>query len=179
MIPNPNGPDLVVDEDGVIIDSAGINDVLAFIVSRRHEARQQAKEWEAYQKTLDAVLLKQLPQSRMTYGDVVVGRYGGTYSTTDCGAFAESLFELALEAEEMFEVISAAQGFTRDNLPEKVRQVFDDCTTKAEKRPWIQSSIARKLAPKVKREAPEGELEEQLKASVKAQIARKTAEVTA
>lgn len=149
------GDGLVVSDDGEIVSSAGIDDPLAFIARRRHEAKRQEDEWQAYRKTLDAVLLRKQEERRVAYGDVVTTLSSGTYNTTDTGFFAELLFARTLEPETFLEVIAAALGFKRDLLPEAVRDLYDTATTTHEKRPWVITSTARKSAPAMQHVAAE------------------------
>lgn len=156
-------PGLVISDDGEIIESAGIDDAMAFLARRRHEAHVQEKEWESYGKTIDMVLLKRQSEKKLSYGDVVISVMGGTYPKTNSTLFAEELADMPLEIEFVFDIIAAATGFRRDTdaegrgvLPESVRALYDECTAHPEKRPWIQSSAVRKQAPtmtRVKEEA--------------------------
>jgi hypothetical protein len=144
-------PGLVISEDGEIVDNANQDDSLAFIARRRHEARVQLKAYEDYIRVLDAVLLKKQHDKRVAYGDTVCTIAGGTYSKTDAAAFSDALEDLPLEAADLLDVIGAATGFKRELLGwnEKVLAAFDANTATLEKRPWLQTSIARKPAPKL------------------------------
>ena len=148
------GDGLIVSDDGEIIEAAGIDDTLAFIARKRHEAKRQEAEWEAYRKTLDQVLLRKQHEKRVAYGDVVTTISGGTYDTTDAGLFAQSLWDQSLELEVLFEIIASATGFKRALLPERVRDLYDAATTTHDKRPWVVTSIARQPAPAVQHVAP-------------------------
>ncbi len=143
-------------DSGEIIDAASIDDPLAFAVRKRDEAKRQENEWEAYRKALDAVILRRQQEKRVAYGDVVCDLRSGTYTTTDADKFAEALYDgPALELETIYEIIAAATGFKRDLLPERARQAYDDATMTHTKRPWIQTSTARKQAPAMQHVAVE------------------------
>ncbi len=149
-------PGLIVDTDGEIVSAAGIDDPLKFIVARRDEARRQMKRWEELTADLDRVILRKQGDKTVAYGNVVATIRGGTYSKTDIVRFAvASLVKLSdgldfehPEATDAIQaVIAAASGFKRDLLPEAVRDLYDENTTTMEKRAWVETSIARELAP--------------------------------
>lgn len=149
-------PGLIVDTDGEIVSAAGIDDPLKFIVARRDEARRQMKRWEELTADLDRVILRKQGDKTVAYGNVIATIRGGTYAKTDVRRFAlESLLRLSdgldfehPEATDAIQaVIAAASGFKRDLLPESVRHLYDEATATLEKRPWVETAIARELAP--------------------------------
>ena len=149
-------PGLIVDTDGEIVSAAGIDDPLKFIVARRDEARRQMKAWEKTTEDLDRVILRNQDAKTVAYGNVIATIRGGTYSKTDVPCFAKAAgvfladgldFEHPEEAEEILSIIAAASGFKRDLLPESVRDLYDRWTATLEKRAWVETSIARELAP--------------------------------
>jgi len=150
-------PGLVVSEDGEIIESGSIDDPLKFLVSQRHEANVQIKSWEARRAVLDAVILRKQSERTVDYSGVVCSLRGGSYSRTDSRAFAagasESIGGLDWEHPELataiLDIIAAATGFKRDSLPESARDAYDAATLRLEKRPWVETSVARRLAPEV------------------------------
>lgn len=148
-------PGLVVDEDGVIIETASIDDAMKFVAQSRHEAKEQEKEWGARVQVLDRVLLRNQSEKKLTYGDLVVSIRGGTYSKTDAEQFAALVYEKPVELEDLFAVIAAASGFKKDLLPESVREAYEATTTTFEKRSWIESNVARKRAPAMEKQEAE------------------------
>jgi hypothetical protein len=146
---------LVIDTDGEIIEAAGIDDAMKFIAAQRHDAKQQEKEWAARVEALDRVLLRKQQEKRLAYDDIVVSIGGGTYSKTDAEKFAELLWEMPLEMEDVFCIISAASGFKKDKLPAFAEEAYAASTEVLEKRAWIESRVARKRAPRMLAEQPE------------------------
>lgn len=142
---------VIDDETGEIIDAAGIDDPLKFVAQKRHEAAQQMKEWEELRRNYDRVLLRNQEEAKTSYGDVVIARRTSTYPVFDASTFGSMLFDTELTAEERLEVIFAAKGFNRELLPEVLRPALDEATEHRQKQPWIESSVARKVAPKTTR----------------------------
>lgn len=157
-------PGLVIDDNGEIIESAGIDDAVKFLAARRHEAKQQLKAYERYIDDLDRVLLRYQKDRKLAYGDVVISVRGGTYRKTDTTKLADVLGVMAVEFDDLMALVAAATGFRRDDVPEILRDAYDDCTATLEKRPWIESDIARKPAPV--RRPPDGALLAALEESV-------------
>ena len=158
-------PGLVVDDQGEIIESAGIADPLSYVVFQRRDAYEQRKEWEKRQAILDSVILRKQQDKTRAYGETIVTLVGGSYAQTDSKAFAEAVYALPLELEVIFETMAAASGFKRDSLPPEVRQAFDDATEKMPKRAYVRTAVARKAAPPVIVKRDDNLLEE-LEASV-------------
>lgn len=155
-IENEGGSPLVIDESGEIIESAGIDDALKFVVLQREEAHRQAKEWGKRVDDLDRVILRKQEGRKVAYGPVVAVVRGGTYNKTDCGKLAEGVATAFPEAFDMehegqvaavLGIIASATGFKRDAMPEDARILYDFATEKLEKRSWIETSTARELAP--------------------------------
>ena len=140
-------PGLVVSEDGEIIESSGIDDPLKFLVSQRHEANVQIKSWEARRAVLDAVILRRQADRTVDYSGVVCSLRGGTYRKTDAGKLADLLGEMPVEANDLLALVAAATAFKLDSVPSILREAVEDCTTTHEKRPWVETSAARRLAP--------------------------------
>ena len=159
-------PGLVIDSEGEIIESASIDDAMKFLAARRHEAKQQLKAYEHYIDDLDRVLLRYQKDRKLAYGDVVISVRGGTYRKTDAQKFADMLSAMAVEFDDLMGLVAAATGFKRDDVPEILRDAYDDCTATLEKRPWIESDVARKPAPVMA--APSGKMLAGLEASVEA-----------
>ena len=159
-------PGLVIDSEGEIIESASIDDAMKFLAARRHEAKQQLKAYEHYIEDLDRVLLRYQKDRKLAYGDVVISVRGGTYRKTNTDAFAELVATMPLEFAEMVALVASATGFKRELVPEILRDAYDECTATLEKRPWIESDVARKPAPVMA--APSGTLLADLEASVEA-----------
>lgn len=139
---------VIDDETGEIIDAAGIDDPLKFVAQKRHEAAQQMKEWEELRRNYDRVLLRNQELLKVTYGDVVIARRSSSYPVFQALDFGSMLADLELTAEERLQILFAAKGFTREMLPEVAQPLLDKATEHRQKQPWIESSIARKVAPK-------------------------------
>jgi hypothetical protein len=137
---------MVIDTDGVIIEAADINDAMKFLAEQRHDAKQQAKEWEHRVDVLDTVILKNQAEKKLTYGETVIAIRGGTYTKTDPAKFAEEVYAKPIELEDLFAIIAAATGFKKDLLPEVALEAYQATTTTFEKRPWVESSVARRRA---------------------------------
>lgn len=157
-------PGLVVDSDGEIIEAADIDDPMKFLAAMRHDAKCQAKEWESRVDNLDRVLLKKQAAKVTVYGDIVSAVKGGTYNKTDARRFADLILDafpqaFDLEHEEavaaVLAVLAAATGFKKDLLPDGAGDLYSAATAVIEKRPWVETSIARRPAPA--RVAPKGE----------------------
>lgn len=146
---------IVIDEDGEIVDAAGHDDPLAYIATRRADAKIQLKEWESYIEGLDRVLLRKQMERRMSYGDVVIRIGGGRYYQTNAKALAEMLSDAEARREDLVGLLAAAKGFRKDEVPEPVRFMYEDVTAAIEKKPWIESAVARKSPPVVRREPVE------------------------
>jgi phage tail sheath gpL-like len=99
---------MVIDTDGVIIEAADINDAMKFLAEQRHDAKQQAKEWEHRVDVLDTVILKNQAEKKLTYGETVIAIRGGTYTKTDPAKFAEEVYAKPIELEDLFAIIAAA-----------------------------------------------------------------------
>jgi len=140
-------PGMVISEDGEIIDSGNIDDPLKFLVSQRHEANVQVKSWEARRAVLDAVILRKQAERTMDYSGIVCSLRGGTYRKTDAGQLADLLAEMPVESSDLLALVAAATAFKADSVPPILRDVVDDCTTTHEKRPWVETSVARRPAP--------------------------------
>lgn len=140
------GDGIVVDDEGEIIES-GSGDVLAVIASRRADAKAQAQRWKDVVRDYDRVLLRKQGTRRQAYGDVVITVGHGSYHQTDAEAFADWVAELPLEFGDIIQTIAASKGFDRAALPESVRAAFDATTTELQKRPWIESRVAERVAP--------------------------------
>lgn len=137
-------PGLVIDSDGEIVESASIDDAMKFLAARRHEAKQQLKAYERYIEDLDRVLLRHQKERKLAYGDVVISVRGGTYRKTDTESFAQLVGSMPVEFDDMVALVAAATGFKRELVPESLRDAYDECTATLEKRPWIESEVARK-----------------------------------
>ena len=158
-------PGLVIDSEGEIIESASIDDAMKFLAARRHEAKQQLKAYEHYIDDLDRVLLRYQKDRKLAYGDVVISVRGGTYRKTNTDAFAQLIGLMPVEDQDLFELVAAATGFKRELVPEILRDAYDECTATLEKRPWIESDVARRPAPVM---TPPDTLLADLEASVEA-----------
>ena len=140
---------LIVDDDsGEIIDSAGIDDPLKFSAERRHAAKEQVDEWTALLRNYDRVLLASL-EGKVAYGDIVVSVRSGSYTTFHPEHFAAEVEALELTQDELRAAIGAAKGFESGLLPDVLQRALDLATERRQKRPWIESSIARKVAPRL------------------------------
>ena len=140
---------LIVDDDsGEIIDSAGIDDPLKFSAERRHAAKEQIDEWTALLRNYDRVLLASL-EGKTAYGDIVVSVRSSSYPVWHADVFALELSALELTRDEYAEALAAAKGFDTDALPDVLRLPAQMATERRRKRPWIESSIARKVAPRL------------------------------
>ena len=142
---------VIDDETGEIIDAAGIDDPLKFIALKRHEAAQQMKEWEELRRNYDRVLLRNQEEAKTSYGDVVIAKRTSSYPVFDGEAFGGKALDVELTAAERVLFYFAAKGFNRDLLPDVLKPVLDEATEHRQKQPWIESSIARKVAPKATR----------------------------
>jgi hypothetical protein len=140
-------PGLIINEDGEIVESHGIDDPLKCIIAQRHEANVQVKSWEARRAVLDAVILRKQDSRTVDYSGVVCSLRGGTYRKTDAGKLADLLAEMPVESSDLLALVAAATAFKADSVPPILREVIEDCTTTHEKRPWVETSVARKLAP--------------------------------
>lgn len=152
-------PGLVVTEDGEIVEAADIDDPLKFIVLQRHEANMQIKQWEARKAVLDQVIQKRQSDRTVTYGDVVSAIRGGSYNKTDSEALAKALvcegsplaeafdFEHTDKVAVVLALIGAASGFRKDDVPADAKPLYEAHTATLEKRPWVETSVARKAAP--------------------------------
>lgn len=143
-------PGLIINEDGEIIESSGIDDPLKFLVAQRHEANVQIKSWEARRAVLDAVILRKQDGRTVDYSGVVCSLRGGTYRKTDAGKLADLLAEMPVESDDLLALVAAATAFRLDCVPPILRDVVEDCTTTHEKRPWVETSAARRLAPEAR-----------------------------
>ena len=143
-------PGLIINEDGEIVESNGIDDPLKFLVAQRHEANVQIKSWEARRAVLDAVILRKQDTRTVDYSGVVCSLRGGTYRKTDSGKLADLLGEMPVEANDLLALVAAATAFKLDSVPPILRDVVEDCTTTHEKRPWVETSAARRLAPEAR-----------------------------
>ncbi len=149
------GDGLVISEDGEIVESAGINDPLAFIARKRHEAHIQEKDWHDYKATLDAVLKRKQDERRTAYGDYVITVMSGDYRKFHADKFAAGLDGTEFTREELVSLVLAATGFDRDLLPTVAVSAYDEAVEVKGKAPWVLSSIARKLAPKATKQLEE------------------------
>lgn len=141
---------IVIDDQGEIIESGNEN-AMAVIATRRAEAKNQQKRWESIVADYDRVLLRNQDRKRVSYGDVVISVCGGSYPKTNAETFADWVAEVPLEFGDIIQTIASATGFKRDLLPESVRGAFDDATETLQKRSWIESRIAERVAPEFER----------------------------
>jgi hypothetical protein len=143
-------PGLIINEDGEIVESNDIDDPLKFIIAQRHEANVQVKSWEARRGVLDAVILRRQADRTVDYSGVVCSLRGGSYRKTDAGKLADLLAEMPVESDDLLALVAAATAFRLDCVPPILRDAVEDCTTTHEKRPWVETSAARKLAPEAR-----------------------------
>jgi hypothetical protein len=143
-------PGLIINEDGEIVESNDIDDPLKFIIAQRHEANVQVKSWEARRGVLDAVILRRQADRTVDYSGVVCSLRGGSYRKTDAGKLADLLAEMPVESDDLLALVAAATAFRLDCVPPILRDAVEDCTTTHEKRRWVETAAARKLAPEAR-----------------------------
>lgn len=154
---------VIVDSDGVIVESA-IDNPLLFLAQRRHEAKTQEKAYEDYLRVIDRVLLKNQTDAKLAYGDTVIAVKGGRYATINGSMFADLVWEVVMSEDEnvierLLRIISAGTAFraaqdednpVRPFLEPAIAEVLDKAKDWHEKRAWVESSVARRPAPKVR-----------------------------
>lgn len=143
---------IVIDDQGEIIESGGHDDPLSVLAYRRADAYRQKQEWQSYIEALDRVLLRKQQARRTAYGDVVITLASRRYPRTDKDALAATLLDAEASREDLAGLIRAATGFRAEDVPETVRDMFDDFTATLETRPWVTSSFARRAAPTIHKE---------------------------
>lgn len=159
-----DGDSIIVDSDGVIVDT-NIDSPLLYVAQRRHEAKTQAKAYEDYIQSLDRVLLKNQTDPKLAYGDVVVSIRGGRYSTINGEAFADLVWEVINgdehndAIERLLAVIAAGTAYRAEpdakdpakaHLEPEIAAVLDKAREWHEKRAWVETAVARKPAPKLR-----------------------------
>lgn len=164
LVDDATGDSLIVDSDGVIVET-NIDDPLLMLAQRRHEAKAQIKAYEDYLRTIDQVFLKNQTDAKRAYGDVVLSIQGGRYSTLNGEAFADLVWEVVNgdehndAIERLLAVIAAGTSFRAEPdakdpakavLEPEIAAVLDKAKEWHEKRPWVQSAVARRPAPKVR-----------------------------
>lgn len=171
------GGGLIVDSEGEIVETDEDNPLL-LLAARRHDAHEQMKGWDDWLNKVDRVFLKQQMEKRQAYGTVVIDVCGGSYKVLNGEAFADLAWELVEGAEPMviirrlLQVIAAGTGFRaaqdkrQPELPylePAMAAVYEKAREAREKRPWVQSSVARRPAPAV-RIVPNPELRDEVPA---------------
>lgn len=164
LVDDATGESLIVDSDGVIVET-NIDDPLLMLAQRRHEAKTQIKAYEDYVRTIDQVFLRNQTDAKRAYGDVVLSIKGGRYSTVNGEAFADLVWEVINgdehndAIERLLGVIAAGTAFrtepdTKDPakpvLAPEIAAVLDKAREWHEKRSWVESSVARKPAPRLR-----------------------------
>jgi gamma-glutamyl:cysteine ligase YbdK (ATP-grasp superfamily) len=122
--------------------------VLERLITKRHGAKIQEKEWGDYRKGLDAQLLKTLDAPVVTYADLVCRVCHSSRPETDATGFAAELIAAEVSRDVLIAVIAAAKGFSADDLPPEAREAFAHATCKKESALWIQTAPVRKIAPR-------------------------------
>jgi len=135
---------LIVTEDGEIVESHG-PDRLSVVATRRHDAYQQIKRWEAVLANFDRVLLQNGVYG--AFGGIVINSRQSSYTKTDVQKFVEEIPEMSYS--ELEALARAASGFKREKLPEMAIKAYDAATARIPKRPWIESAIAHRAAPEI------------------------------
>lgn len=139
-------------ETGEIVDATDAEAVdISSAAIKRHEAAEQEKAWGARKAIFDSILLKNQNEKNAVYGEQVqISIRNAGYETFDQEGFAEAVQEIELTREELVALVLAAKGFSKDKLPPDVQLIVNDFTTKLQKKPWVLSSVVRKIAPDVK-----------------------------
>jgi len=140
-IPNDNGY-VVVDDDGEIVDSAHIDDRLAFLARQHHYLKDLQVAIKAKLGSIDAVLLKQQGPDRVSYSDLVGARRDRASVTTDVAGFKAELESTELTAEEARELVMAASAFDRKAVPVWIRAVYENYVTEGRTKPWYETALA-------------------------------------
>lgn len=172
LVDDATGDSLIVDSDGVIVET-NIDDPLLMLAQRRHEAKAQIKAYEDYLRTIDQVFLKNQTDAKRAYGDVVLSIRGGRYSTVNGEMFANLLIEryydmLQTEPTDdehpsfegiLLDVVAAATGYRTEPdakdadkpyLKPEIVALLNNAREWHEKRAWVESSVARRPAPKLR-----------------------------
>ena len=150
---------LIIDaETGEILEQHG-PDRMTLLAHRRHEAKAQLKQWEETLAAYDRALLAN--DAAGLYGPVVIARRQRSYTDTDTEAFTRlplnSAYELLngmsstarLELLDLIELVRAATKFDPSKLNPELRKMFDAATETKQTKPWIESRVALKPAPKL------------------------------
>ena len=153
---------LIIDaETGEILEQHG-PDRMTLLAHRRHEAKAQLKQWESTVDAYDRALLAN--DAAGLYGPIVIDRRQSSYSQTDTEAFtlrpltdaSRLMGELPsvpafakFTVLDLVELVRAATKFDPSKLNPELRKLFDAATETKRTKPWIESRVALKPAPKL------------------------------
>ena len=140
---------ILISSDGEILEvPKGMDEtgIITVLVSRRHQARQDEKSWEAFRKNLDRVLLRMVEGRKATFGEVIVSVRANPYDVTDRDRLARDFADTEWRLDEI-EAIFRAAKFKKDELPPLARKLYDEATEVKTTAPWIETTFVKRVPP--------------------------------
>jgi hypothetical protein len=167
---DPERPDRItayVDTDsGERVDIADQDSPALFVVTKRHDAKEQEKLWRQRVGIYDGILLRRevLPDERQVFGQIQARVAGSTYRDLDGVVFADMVFERFREAfsddakavKPLLAILAAATGYrleSRDSLkndkptlPREAEGIYRIAAPTKPTSSWIETRpVARRI----------------------------------
>lgn len=146
--------DLVVSEDGEILDAPPGTDMLQLLAVRLEDARAQRKLYEQEEAILQQALLRIMQQQRLTRVTIDTGGAQlsvsvrqQTYPVQHTDEFATEIQHMLPDVtkEQLVGIIHAAKSFAPEALPEEFQDLLARVTEHRPKRAYVD--VARPKRP--------------------------------